>query len=807
MLLFTLTHYAAANQRLTPFLPIHSYRIMSLVPAPDVDVSKLSAYLSSIGFSGSKITVSRFATGTSNPTYKVDGLDRGSVVVRRKPFGTLLKGAHEIEREYKVTMELCKRGFPCAQPFAYCKDVSVMGSEFYVSAYVDGRVFHDSAMSELTERDRTLIYGSLVETLSKLHAINLDEPANKDAFSWLASKEKSATPYVERQIKSWYKNFSQSLVPGTFDPETAELMQHLQEQLLNNLPCQPKTCVVHGDYKLDQVIIHPTEPRVVAVLDWEIVTLGDPLADFAYMCFPFMSKWNPGLLGSPFDRQGEPLPGIPGLDGLMFHYSSKSGLTPTTEDWKRYRAYTLFRMACIIQGILGRVARGTSMSSNPRINAQVVSFLARQSALILGVSKLDVGLIAKAPVVPPLSPRAQELLSKLQAFWDKNIYPNEERYELEMAQQTAQGKRWTIPAVLEELKAKAKAQGLWNLFLPEWSGISNRDYATLAELMGRNLWAAEVFNCQFPDTGNMETLHLFGTKAQNAIWLEKLKDGAIRSAFVMTEPGVASSDAVQLKTKIEKRNDGTYCINGKKWWISGAGDPRCKVFLVLGDTSVNLPEAERANVARHRRHSVIIVPVDTPGIKIKSPMTTFGYDDAPFGHFEVDFDNVIVPLANLLKEEGAGFEIAQARLGPGRIHHCERTVGLAERALELTMKRMRERTVQGGTPLEKLGSLRVEIAESRIAVNSARLLVLHAASEMDRVGAKNARNYISMCKIQVPKLALQVIDKAIQVHGGVGLSHQFPLAGWYARTRTVRFMDGPDSSHAEVIAKDAFAKM
>jgi len=471
-------------------------------------------------------------------------------------------------------------------------------------------------------------------------------------------------------------------------------------------------------------------------------------------------------------------------------YQAKSGLTPSEKDVDKYKAYTCFRMACIIQGILGRMARGTSMAKSASLNPSVVSGFAQAAAQYAGLSAVPGRTLTHnmMPSIPALSPRAQELLKKLLVFMDEHIYPNEDRFEREMAQQTARGQRWgAIPPVLEELKEKAKKAGLWNLFLPEWSGISNRDYATLAEVMGRNLWAAEVFNCQFPDTGNMETLHLFGNKEQQAKWLQPLREGTIRSAFVMTEPGVASSDAVQLRTRIERDDvNKTYRINGQKHWISGAPDPRCKVFLLLGDTSINVKdEEERKKIARHRRHSVVIVPTDTPGIKIKTPMTTFGYDDAPFGHFEVDFTDVIIPQANLLKEEGAGFEIAQARLGPGRIHHCMRTVGLAQRALELTTYRMRTRTVQGGTPLEKLGSLRVEIAESRIQVDQARLLVLRAATAMDEVGAKNARKLISMCKVQVPKAALAVLDKAMQVHGAIGLSHQFPLASWYARTRTV----------------------
>ena len=784
---------------------------MALVEATDLNLDSLKKYLiaQDLCTANSILSASRFSAGTSNPTYLIDGC-KTRLVVRRKPYGPLLKGAHQVDREYKVTSELYKLNYPVARPYCYCDDKSVIGSEFYVSQFVPGRVFHDSSLSGLPIEQRTQVYSSLVDVLSKLHEIDVSK---YPSLTSLASSSKANTPYMERQIKSWYQNFTQSLVTDNYEENTKLLMDKLNSYLLQNVPRQKKTCLVHGDFKLDQVIIHETEPRVICVLDWELVTLGDPLADFAYMCGSFMLPPGiDGLLSSPYQKNGEATPGVPTLDSLLFLYSSKSGLIPSAKDWNVYQSYVCFRIACIIQGILGRLARGTSFATNPNLRPSVVTAFAFRAAECVGLTKAEISLSLRtlAPSIPPLSPRATGFLTTLLKFMKDNVYgENEERFEREMREQTLKNKRFgAIPSIVEELKLKAKKEGLWNLFLPDWSGISNRDYATLAEIMGRNLWIAECFNCQFPDTGNMETLHLFGNKNQNETWLEPLKQGKIRSAFVMTEPGVASSDAVQLKTRIE-RNDSskTYKINGSKWWISGAGDPRCKVFLVLGDTSINLPEEERKKVQRHRRHSIVIVPVNTPGVKIKTPMTAYGYDDAPFGHFEVDFVDVIVPQENLLKEEGAGFEIAQARLGPGRIHHCMRTIGLAQRALELIVHRMRTRTVQAGTPLEKLGSLRAEIADLRIQVEQARLLVLRAATAMDEVGAKNARALISMCKVQVPKAALAVIDRGIQIHGAVGMSHQFPLASWFVRTRTVRFMDGPDASHLEVIAKDIFAHL
>jgi len=796
----------------------------------DLDARALTGYLASVGLASSRdarVAHRRFAAGTSNPTYLVTveaspGSEGKQLVLRRKPTVAaggppLLRGAHQIDREFEVTGKLAKAGYPVARPLAYCRDAAVLGAEFYVCEFVPGRVFRDSSLPELAPWGRAAVYGSMVTTLARLHALD----PRAVGLDGLAPPDKAKSSHVGRQIKTWYQNYEQSLVPGTFDASTPALMRELRDHLAARLPPQPRTVVVHNDYKLDQLMVHPTEPRVVAVLDWEICTLGDPLADFFYAVFPLMLPAHAeggGGVGTPF-AAGAPghgvrklREGVPSLDALLFAYCTQAGVPLPAPDVVRvYQAYTTFRMACILQGIAGRVARGTSKAA-PVPPAAVTLFATTAASFAFAPGRVgarggaDVlpALTLKEDVeVPALSARAAYVLRELERFMRERVYPNEPVYEAQLQQATARGERWSAPPILEELKRDARARGLWNLFLPEWSGLTNREYAALAEVLGRNLWAADAANSNFPQTGNMETLHLFATPAQKARWLEPLKAGEMRSAFVMTEPGVASSDAVQLKTRVERVPGDKYRINGSKWWISDAGSPLCKLFLVLGDTSVNVRDAtERDKLPRHRRHSVVLVPVDAPGVRIKSPMTAFGYDDAPYGHFEVDFVDVEVPVSNLLHEEGAGFEIAQARLGPGRLHHCMRTVGLAERALELTVSRMRERTVKGGVRLVDLDSLRVEVAESRIAVDQARLLVLRAASAVDQVGAKAARALISQCKVAVPNLALAVIDKAIQVHGGVGLSHQLPLAAWYARTRTVRFMDGPDSVHLDVVAKD-----
>ena len=377
-------------------------------------------------------------------------------------------------------------------------------------------------------------------------------------------------------------------------------------------------------------------------------------------------------------------------------------------------------------------------------------------------------------------------------FMNKHIYPNEPTFVDQMA---AQPTRWQVPPVMEELKAKARERGLWNLFLPEselGAGLSNLEYAPLCEIMGRSPIAAEAFNCAAPDTGNMEVLVRYGTPEQKKQWLEPLLDGKIRSAFAMTEPKVASSDATNIESEIRRDGD-SYVINGHKWWTSGIGDPRCKVLIFMGKTDAKNPD-------RYKQQSMILVPRDAAGIKVVRMLTVFGYDDAPHGHGEVLFENVRVPAANMLLGEGRGFEIAQGRLGPGRIHHCMRQIGVAERALELMCKRAHDRVAFGKRLSENDITLE-RIAQSRIEIDQARLLVLNAAWMMDTVGNKAAKQAIASIKVAVPNMTLRVVDRAMQIHGGGGVSQAFPLAFWWAHSRTLRFADGPDEVHRRQIGR------
>lgn len=389
------------------------------------------------------------------------------------------------------------------------------------------------------------------------------------------------------------------------------------------------------------------------------------------------------------------------------------------------------------------------------------------------------------------SEKVQELIARVSAFMDEHIYPNEQRF----FEEVAEGDRWQPTRLMEELKPKAKEAGLWNLFLPEsdlGAGLTNLEYAPLCELMGRVIWAPEVFNCSAPDTGNMEVFARYGTEEQKKQWLEPLLNGDIRSCFAMTEPAVASSDATNIESSIVRDGD-EYVINGRKWWSSGANDPRCKVFIFMG-------KSDPDNKNRHQQQSMIIVPRDTEGVQILRHLPVFGYDDAPHGHGEVLFENVRVPVTNMLLGEGRGFEIAQGRLGPGRIHHCMRLIGLAERALEKMCARLQAR-VAFGKPVARQSVWAERIAEARIMIDQCRFLTFNAAHKMDTVGNKVAAKEIAMIKVAVPNMACQVIDWAIQAHGGGGVTDDFGLSYAYAQARTLRLADGPDEVHRNQVAK------
>ena len=398
------------------------------------------------------------------------------------------------------------------------------------------------------------------------------------------------------------------------------------------------------------------------------------------------------------------------------------------------------------------------------------------------------------------SDKVKGLQKRVGAFMDEHVYPNEKTFYAEIEENRKKGNPWVPTVIIEELKEKARAADLWNLFLPEsprGAGLTNLEYAPLCEIMGRSTIGPEVFNCSAPDTGNMETIERYGNEQQKRQWMVPLLEGKIRSCFSMTEPGVASSDATNIQARIVREGD-EYVINGRKWWSSGANDPRCKIIIFMGKTDPD-------NASRHSQQSMILIPMDTPGVKVLRHLPVFGYDDAPHGHAEIDFKDVRVPVSNILLGEGRGFEIAQGRLGPGRIHHCMRLIGVAERALEKMCRRSLKR-VAFGKPVSDQGVTRERIADARIMIDQARFLTLNAAYMMDTVGNKIAKKEIAMIKVAAPRMALQVIDWAMQVHGGGAVSDDFGLAMAYAHSRTLRFADGPDEVHQNQIGKMELSK-
>ena len=392
------------------------------------------------------------------------------------------------------------------------------------------------------------------------------------------------------------------------------------------------------------------------------------------------------------------------------------------------------------------------------------------------------------------SSKVRDLQARVGAFMDEHVYPNEGTFHRQLQEATERGERWSVPPIMEEMKQKARSERLWNLFMPDsdlGAGLKNLEYAPLCEIMGRSPIGPEAFNCSAPDTGNMEVLARYGTEAQKERWLKPLLEGEIRSAFCMTEPDVASSDATNIESSIQRDGD-EYVVNGRKWWSSGAGDPRCEISIFMGKTDFD--------AAKHEQQSMILVPLDAPGVHIRRTLGVFGYDDAPHGHAEIDFEDVRVPAENMLWDAGKGFAIAQGRLGPGRIHHCMRLIGVAERSLELMCARVSER-VAFGKPIAEQGVVQEWIADSRMEIEQARLLTLKAAHMMDTVGNKEARSEIAQIKVVAPNMALRVIDRAIQAHGGGGVSQDFPLANFWAASRTLRLADGPDEVHRASVAK------
>uniref|UniRef100_A0A4W4EWL5 Acyl-CoA dehydrogenase family member 11 n=1 Tax=Electrophorus electricus TaxID=8005 RepID=A0A4W4EWL5_ELEEL len=667
------------------------------------------------------LSVRQYSSGQSNPTFLLETPDK-YYVLRKKPPGPLLPGAHKVDREYAVQKALHSAGFPVPRPVLYCSDTDVIGTEFYIMEHVQGRIFRDPRLPGLCAAERGALYVAAVEVLARLHSADLTELG-------LVGYGKGAG-YSKRQVSTWTKQYKASA------HRSIPAMDELSDWLSSNVPTSDdKVALVHGDFRVDNLIFHPTEARVLAVLDWELSTTGQPTADLAYFLMPHyylvidsLSVWT----------------GIPPPGELISLYCHCRGIPPSLPKQNFFIALAMFKMACIAQVHLHPV-----LPVSDRLFLQ--------------------------------SPKGHAVLQQVKRFMKRHILP---------AQQVS---CWVIFIATQHSYAKARAAGLWNLFLPAVSGLSQLDYSYIAEETGRCSYAPEVFNCQAPDSGNMEVLHLFGSEEQKKQWLEPLLQAEIRSCFCMTEPDVASSDATNMECTLHKDKEH-YVIDGRKWWSSGAGNPMCKLAVVMC-------RSKSADLNSTSQHSMILVPMDTPGVRKIRPLTVFGQDDASHGgHFEIHFDNVRVPTSHILLGEGRGFEIAQGRLGPGRLHHCMRAVGVAERALELLCQRAASRCAFRKM-LYQHEVVSHWIAECRLAIEQTRLLALHAAYTLDTHGNKAARKQIAMIKVAAGRMACKVVDCAIQVHGGAGVSEDFPLAQMYAYVRTLRLADGPDEVHLSSIAR------
>nr|XP_019942927.1 PREDICTED: acyl-CoA dehydrogenase family member 11 [Paralichthys olivaceus] len=736
------------------------------------NVVKLQRYLSA-SLNAATLAVRQFSAGQSNPTFLIETPSK-SYVLRKKPPGELLPGAHKVDREYRVQRALCSAGFPVPQPLLHCTDVDVIGTEFYMMEHVKGRIFRDLRLPGISPVERTALYVAAVEVLAKLHSLDL-------ASLKLEGYGRGAG-YCKRQVSTWTKQYTAAAhrdIPA---------MNELSDWLMKNLPANDnEVTLVHGDYRLDNLIFHPTEARVIAVLDWELSTTGQPLADLAYFLMPHYWPRGLNVISTLGSLKG--IEGIPTVGDLISIYCRCRGIPPALPQLNFYVALSFFKMAGIAQGVYARHLLGNASAPNAAQFSECVEPLAKVALQI-----------AQGSLTGPAENRlflqtakGQAVLQQVKDFMTQNVLPAQEEVADYYSKHAQSSQRWHTPRIIEDLKVQAREAGLWNLFLPAVSGLSQLDYAYIAEETGRCLFAPEVFNCQAPDTGNMEVLHMFGSDEQKRRWLEPLLRGEIRSCFCMTEPDVASSDATNMECTLQ-RDEDNYVINGKKWWSSGAGNPQCKVAIVMCRSSSQ--DVGR----RHGQHSMILVPMDTPGVERVRPLTVFGQDDAIHGgHFEVHFKNVRVPVCNIILGEGRGFEIAQGRLGPGRLHHCMRAVGLAELALELLCQRAATRQTFG----KKLYQHEVVahwVAECRLMIEQTRLLTLNAAHALDTVGSRAARKQIAMIKVAAARMACKVVDCAIQVYGGAGVSGDFPLAQMYSYARALRIADGPDEVHLSSIA-------
>lgn len=804
------------------------------------DVVSLFAYCRSHvhGFPSSAhpshFSIRQFGHGQSNPTFLLEVSLGDSMkkryVLRKKPHGKLLQSAHAVEREYQVLHALGNHTtVPVPKVFCLCTDTNVIGTAFYIMEYLEGRIFLDPSLPGIAPHRRNAIYREMARVLASLHLSDVETIG--------LGKFRRLDNYCKRQVERWNRQYMASTGEGkpARNPKMLQLVDWLQQHIPTEDSSRTATGLVHGDFRIDNLVFHPFEDRVIGILDWELSTLGNQMCDVAYSCMHYIVNLDL-VEGKDKGLEETGLPeGMPSLAEYLAEYCQASRKTWPVADWKFYVAFSLFRGAAIYAGVYSRWVMGNASGGTRAEHADTkanilidsaLSFIGQKSVLPErppsggqihshqnASAQRDSNVVKETGKYIP-SERVMELRKRLIKFMENHIYPR----EIDFYKLASSSSRWSVHPEEQKLKEMAKREGLWNLWIPSDSaararkilfdgklsnaseygddfllgaGFSNLEYGYLCEIMGRSIWAPQVFNCGAPDTGNMEVLLRYGNKEQLQEWLVPLLEGKIRSGFAMTEPKVASSDATNIECSIRREGD-SYIINGTKWWTSGAMDPRCKVLIVMGKTDFSAP--------KHKQQSMILVDMTTPGITIKRPLTVFGYDDAPHGHAEINFTDVRVPAKNILLGEGRGFEIAQGRLGPGRLHHCMRLIGAAERGMQLMAERALQRTVFGKL-IAQHGSFQSDIAKCRVEVEKTRLLVLEAADQLDRLGNKKARGIIAMAKVAAPSMALQVLDKAMQVHGAAGLSSDTVLAHLWATARTLRIADGPDEVHLGTIAK------
>ncbi|XP_054822133.1 probable acyl-CoA dehydrogenase IBR3 isoform X2 [Prosopis cineraria] len=813
--------------------------VRQVKPTKEFDLSALFRYASAniSGFPHSPyLNISQFGHGQSNPTYLLEARSGSGdavkrYVLRKKPPGKLLASAHAIDREFQVLQALgVHTQVPVPKAFCFCNDPSILGTAFYIMEYLEGRVFVDPKLPGLAPERRKAIYRETAKTLASLHSV--------DVNSIGLGKYGLHADYCKRQVERWGKQYIAATSEGK--PASNPKMFALADWLRHHIPLEDSSGamagLVHGDFRIDNLVFHPTEDRVIGVLDWELSTLGNQMCDVAFSCLHYIADIGHDKIYKGLEHHE--IPGIPTQSEYLAEYCSLSGRKWPVAEWKFYVAFSLFRAASIHAGVYNRWIKGnasggeraryTDLLANGFIDA-AWEFIERKYVLPQRPPSADASLqhyskefvdeadmqgVSNAEKFVP-SKKVLKLKNRLVKFMEEHIYPIEKEF-YELAQSKS---RWTVHPMEEKLKELAKKEGLWNLWMPidsaaraknilldginndlsgdahDWlwgAGLTNLEYGYLCEIMGHSVWAPQVFNCNPPDTGNMEVLLRYGNKEQLQEWLIPLLEGKIRSGFAMTEPRVASSDATNIECSIRRQGGDSYIINGRKWWTSGAMDPRCRLLIVMGKTDFN--------AAKHKQQSMILVDIQTPGVHIKRPLMVFGFDDAPHGHAEITFDNVQVPAKNIILGEGRGFEIAQGRLGPGRLHHCMRLIGAAERGMQMMVERAVNRRAFGKLIAEH-GSFLSDLAKCRIELERTRLLVLEAADQLDRIGNKKARGIIAMAKVAAPNMALKVLDMAMQVHGGAGISSDTVLAHLWATARTLRIADGPDEVHLGTIAK------